>query len=129
MTRKEFLYKSWWWIAIPYVLFIILMTNKHKKVNKPGQKTLPSQLPEGISFHDDIICVKSDDKLNFYSAKCSHLGCIINKSENGLLVCPCHGSTYNSDGKVREGPALDDLKQLQYSPDPNNPEMILIQQV
>lgn len=127
MTRKEFLYKSWWWIALPYVLFIFLMTNKHKRVNKPGLKTLSSQLPEGISFHDDVICVKSDGRLNVYSARCSHLGCIINKSEDGLLVCPCHGSTFDNAGKVAKGPALDDLRQLTYIKDPDNPDSILIE--
>ena len=40
------------------------------------------------------------------SAVCTHLGCITNwKPEEGLIACPCHGSKFNREGKVMEGPA------------------------
>lgn len=38
------------------------------------------------------------------SAICTHLGCVLEKSENGFN-CPCHGSFFDSDGKVLSGPA------------------------
>jgi cytochrome b6-f complex iron-sulfur subunit len=40
------------------------------------------------------------------NAVCTHLGCVVpwNKAENKFM-CPCHGSQYNSDGKVVRGPA------------------------
>ncbi|OGL45305.1 MAG: hypothetical protein A2W05_08690 [Candidatus Schekmanbacteria bacterium RBG_16_38_10] len=46
------------------------------------------------------------DKEGFYaiSKKCTHLGCIINVTDNGF-TCPCHGSRFNKDGKVVGGPA------------------------
>ena len=39
-------------------------------------------------------------------AVCTHLGCVVpwNKAENKFM-CPCHGSQYNSEGKVVRGPA------------------------
>jgi cytochrome b6-f complex iron-sulfur subunit len=40
------------------------------------------------------------------NAVCTHLGCVVpwNGSEN-KFICPCHGSQYNSEGKVVRGPA------------------------
>ncbi len=40
------------------------------------------------------------------SAVCTHLGCIANwKSEDGIIACPCHGSKFDREGRVLEGPA------------------------
>jgi len=40
------------------------------------------------------------------SAVCTHLGCITNwKSEEGIIACPCHGSKFDSEGRVIGGPA------------------------
>jgi nitrite reductase/ring-hydroxylating ferredoxin subunit len=35
---------------------------------------------------------------------CTHLGCTV-EIEQARLVCPCHGSTYDREGKVVRGPA------------------------
>ncbi|MET8750904.1 Rieske (2Fe-2S) protein [Streptomyces sp. NPDC004667] len=41
-----------------------------------------------------------------FSAVCTHQGCLVNKPENGLMHCPCHGSEFQaSDGAVVKGPA------------------------
>jgi len=51
-----------------------------------------------------------DDQKNMadfaLNAVCTHLGCVVpwNKAENKFM-CPCHGSQYNSEGKVVRGPA------------------------
>ena len=40
------------------------------------------------------------------SAVCTHLGCIAQwKPEANMIVCPCHGSRFDPDGKKIEGPA------------------------
>jgi ubiquinol-cytochrome c reductase iron-sulfur subunit len=42
---------------------------------------------------------------------CTHLGCIPNKiSENNeAWFCPCHGSHYDTSGRIRKGPAPKNL--------------------
>jgi len=35
---------------------------------------------------------------------CTHLGCTV-EIQAARLVCPCHGSTYERDGRVVQGPA------------------------
>lgn len=41
------------------------------------------------------------------SARCQHLGCIVNtfNPDLGLILCSCHGSTYHIDGSLAGGPA------------------------
>lgn len=37
---------------------------------------------------------------------CTHLGCTVNwQPEKDRFVCPCHGSQYDSQGRVLKGPA------------------------
>lgn len=38
---------------------------------------------------------------------CTHLGCvpIANAGEYGGYFCPCHGSHYDTSGRIRKGPA------------------------
>jgi Rieske Fe-S protein len=38
------------------------------------------------------------------SSVCTHLGCAV-EVEGDRLVCPCHGSTYDREGRVLKGPA------------------------
>lgn len=40
--------------------------------------------------------------------ECTHKQCTVNPSAN-QLACPCHGSRYETDGVVVEGPARKDL--------------------
>jgi ubiquinol-cytochrome c reductase iron-sulfur subunit len=42
---------------------------------------------------------------------CTHLGCvpISNAGEFGGWLCPCHGSHYDSAGRIRRGPAPENL--------------------
>lgn len=75
---------------------------------------IPADAPQGISFFDSVIVSKNKNQVEIFSAKCTHLGCEINKTENGILVCPCHGSEYSSTGKVIKGPADKHLEKLPY---------------
>ena len=53
------------------------------------------------------------------SAICTHLGCIIATQEGGGYFCPCHGSRFDTEGKVVGGPAPRPLVYLELfvSPD------------
>ena len=58
-----------------------------------------------------IIVQESSDKYHALSVRCSHQGCHVRPSKNSL-TCPCHGSTYDLDGKVTRGPALAPLQRF-----------------
>ena len=52
-------------------------------------------------------------KLHELSGVCTHLGCIVqwNSSENSW-DCPCHGSRFDIDGRILNGPAVKSLLGL-----------------
>ena len=43
------------------------------------------------------------------SAICTHRHCQLNAEANRTFSCPCHGSTFDPDGRVTEGPARRNL--------------------
>ncbi|TQJ36555.1 FAD-dependent oxidoreductase [Arthrobacter sp. SLBN-122] len=51
-------------------------------------------------------------RIHAVSAICTHLGCTVgfNRGER-TWDCPCHGSRFDVDGKVIQGPATEDLPQ------------------
>jgi cytochrome b6-f complex iron-sulfur subunit len=56
--------------------------------------------------------------LKAVSAVCTHLGCILRISESGFR-CPCHGSTFNKQGEVRNGPAVRNLEWYEINREPD----------
>lgn len=67
-------------------------------------------------FPPDSVTTNKEQKVFIIRAKegylytlstiCTHLGCITNwKSDEGIITCPCHGSKFDREGKVIEGPA------------------------
>jgi ubiquinol-cytochrome c reductase iron-sulfur subunit len=53
---------------------------------------------------------------------CTHLGCVPNGQKDGDAkgdydgwYCPCHGSHYDSSGRVRKGPAPENLHVPEYA--------------
>lgn len=49
-----------------------------------------------------------------FDATCPHQGCAVDHNRQGLrrIDCPCHGSTFDEDGKVLTAPAKSPLKRF-----------------
>ncbi|MDM7490833.1 Rieske (2Fe-2S) protein [Rhodococcus sp. CSLK01-03] len=45
-----------------------------------------------------------------FSAICTHQGCTVAAVQDGTINCPCHGSRFNLDGTVANGPAARPLE-------------------
>ena len=47
---------------------------------------------------------------------CTHLGCVplADKGEYGGWFCPCHGSHYDTSGRIRKGPAPTNMEIPKY---------------
>ena len=77
-----------------------------------------SQLRDPEKDEDRVI----DPKWLIVVGVCTHLGCIPKGQMNGEIkgdfngwFCPCHGSHYDSSGRVRKGPAPKNLEVPKYS--------------
>ena len=126
INRKKFLKLAAAAIVLPFLVIwdnIVRRTIKQRSIN--SKITLPADVPSGITFYKSIIVNKDDNDLQIFSSRCTHLGCKINKLEDGKLICPCHGSQFDPQGKVLKGPAAASLKKLNYKTDPKTKEIIV----
>ena len=126
INRKKFLKLATAAIVLPFLVIwdnIVRRTIKQHSIN--SKITLPADVPSGITFYKSIIVNNDDNDLKIFSSLCTHLGCKINKLEDGKLICPCHGSHFDSYGKVLKGPAATSLKKLNFKTDPKTKEIIV----
>ena len=66
-----------------------------------------------VEINREKWAVSRDDKnqLHIVSAVCTHMKCIVNWNDaEKTWDCPCHGSRFNQEGKVIEGPAKSNLE-------------------
>ncbi len=91
------------------------MARTEKQLTSPKSITFPFDAKREFTFHDKFIVVNKDKHLEVFSSHCTHLGCTIHRTENGQLLCPCHGSTFNLEGNPTQGPAIKPLEKLSWS--------------
>jgi cytochrome b6-f complex iron-sulfur subunit len=83
---------------VPNVLF------EPSEVFRAGK---PDDFPDGsVTFIEDerVFLVRQGNTYRCLSAVCTHLGCTVNRADNGYH-CPCHGSVFDEQGIVKSGPA------------------------
>jgi len=83
--------------------------NNRVKIGKPSSFPLNdyTYIPEHKLF-----IYRNNRGVRVVSAICTHLGCVIEKTEEGFQ-CPCHGSCYDEKGNVVSGAASKDLPWYQ----------------
>ena len=82
--------------------------------NSSGTVLAPvADIPEGggvVLTKTKIVLTRTGNQIAAFSAVCTHEACLVNDVQNGLISCPCHGSTFDSaTGAVRSGPATSPL--------------------
>jgi len=77
----------------------------------------PADYPDGkVRFNKEqkAYVVGCPNGVYALSAVCTHLGCITRfLSDQGAIACPCHGSRFDLEGNVVEGPAPRPLPWLE----------------
>jgi glycine/D-amino acid oxidase-like deaminating enzyme/nitrite reductase/ring-hydroxylating ferredoxin subunit len=75
---------------------------------EPGHGSIVRQgLKKAAAYRDE------SGGLHAYSAACTHLGCHLHwNSFEGCWDCPCHGSQFDVDGAVLNGPAIHPLEKV-----------------
>lgn len=64
--------------------------------------------PDSVTFVAErrLFVFNTPSGFHAISAVCTHLGCNVRHEAAGKgFACPCHGSTFEEDGRVRTGPA------------------------
>lgn len=85
---------------------------------KAAEGVSPAELPDPQADKDRV---KKPEWLVLLGV-CTHLGCVPNgqkvgeaKGDFGGWFCPCHGSHYDTSGRIRKGPAPRNLDVPQYT--------------
>jgi cytochrome b6-f complex iron-sulfur subunit len=116
MTRRYFLELVSGGAVLTAAAGSIILTGQYLSPNVLREPALRFKAGPVEDFSPDSITLNKEQKVfiirakegYFYamSAVCTHLGCIANwKSEDGLVACPCHGSKFDKEGRVIDGPA------------------------
>jgi cytochrome b6-f complex iron-sulfur subunit len=83
----------------------------------------PSDYPDGtVRFNKEekAYVIGGPGGVYALSAVCTHLGCITRfLSDQNIIACPCHGSRFDLEGNVVEGPAPRPLPWLEVGLDPS----------
>ncbi len=84
-----------------------------KKTDLANHKMVAVRV-EGLN--KPILIVRKPDHFIALLMECTHKQCELTASSS-LLVCPCHGSEFNLDGEVMEGPANQNLISFKITDD------------
>jgi ubiquinol-cytochrome c reductase iron-sulfur subunit len=94
--------------------------------NLPDTEARNANLPEGAPATDENRVVGGKESMLVMLGVCTHLGCVPigndgdyavveNNVKVGGWFCPCHGSHYDTAGRIRKGPAPENLHVPQYA--------------
>jgi Rieske Fe-S protein len=59
----------------------------------------------GLDGAPILIVRDGERRFHALSMQCTHEGCPVRPPVEGVITCPCHGSQYDLEGRVRRGPA------------------------
>ena len=70
------------------------------------------ELVKEVAFNeDDVYVLRSDDGIQAFKRKCPHLDCAISwRTGDNIFECPCHGMTWQRNGKFIKGPVEKDIR-------------------
>jgi len=83
----------------------IFISHRTKKEIEDAQKVALNSLPDPEA--DGARVKQGHDQWLVVIGICTHLGCIplAHQGEFDGFFCPCHGSQYDTSGRIRRGPA------------------------
>lgn len=88
----------------------------------PALASVGGSLRLDVGLSQPILINRSAAGFHALSAKCQHQGCTVEPYSValGVIRCTCHGSQYNIDGSLNQGPATLGLNRFQSSFDGSN---------
>ena len=73
-------------------------------------KTAHVPVGSGVIVDKVVVTQPTAGVFKGFSSTCTHKGCTVDKIADGTIDCPCHGSKFNLDGSVANGPAQKPLE-------------------
>ena len=90
---------------------LVLVVGPTSPLSAAGGVAITQVFAKGI-FRDVLLARTGSDSFSALDAICSHQGCIVSRVAYPVFVCPCHGSRYDLNGNVVQGPAPAALLKL-----------------
>ena len=119
LSRRSIVRGAFWALTTSAIAAFAWMVSRQSRAWRQSRLvTIPGDSREAVAFVDEVIVCRGDGAVRVFAARCTHLGCRITKVSDGLLVCPCHGSKFRTDGSVAAGPASRPLDLLPLQIDP-----------
>ena len=112
LARDGFLYLSGALAFVGFLRFLDFDPNPALKTEfdlgpaenyPPDSRTVLPEIP--------AILTRTESGFSALSLVCSHLGCTLENEADGF-ACPCHGSRFDTEGRVMHGPAVKPLPAL-----------------
>ncbi|HIJ85524.1 MAG: ubiquinol-cytochrome c reductase, iron-sulfur subunit [Magnetococcales bacterium] len=100
-------------ITVPWQGKPVFILHRTAEMIASAQKGDKETLPDPAQDADRV---KKPEYLVLL-AVCTHLGCVpqpVGTGNYGGFLCPCHGSHYDTSGRIRQGPAPKNLEVPHY---------------
>lgn len=96
-------------MAKQYLDILLPSHLKEVKKLKPGEGGV---ITSGVS--KVAVYIDENNSVHKFSAICPHLGCVVKwNADEKSFDCPCHGSRFNGQGTVMNGPAMSGLSVIE----------------
>ena len=102
---------------LDYLKVLVLLGFLHHHPNfeedrHPETLEFDGELVKEVAFNeDDVYGLRSDDGIQAFKRKCPHLDCAISwRTGDNIFECPCHGMTWQRNGKFIKGPVEKDIR-------------------
>ncbi|MBF0589339.1 MAG: ubiquinol-cytochrome c reductase iron-sulfur subunit [Magnetococcales bacterium] len=100
-------------ITVPWQGKPVFVLHRSAEQIKQAQESDGADLPDPAKDNDRV----QKPEWLVLLAICTHLGCVpqgVGTGEFGGFLCPCHGSHYDTSGRIRKGPAPNNLEVPHY---------------
>ena len=105
--------------AVPLAGAFAVMLRRERLRRAPAAVSIPPDFPAGLSIIGSaVVSREPGGRVRAFAARCTHLGCRLDRVAGDRVVCPCHGSRFRPDGSIEAGPTSRPLTPLRLEPDP-----------